>query len=221
MVYLLYLLLAVTVFLAILNGFLRGLKKAQVGAFLSIVLIGLLVAVFWVYGWKTGLIAVAMTFVFAAVGRPLAARAASRLLATGSEAHGGFPGLPPKALERISRQLGRELTPKEMVQEFRLGSAQRDATRDALLDYCEAVLGVREVINEFRVSREDLRQVYLDLLLWGAGQWACGHWVAASALAYPDALRYVLESKACGHNGSEIALSLIVHFERGAPLQNR
>jgi hypothetical protein len=51
----------------------------------------------------------------------------------------------------------------------------------------------------------------------GAGQWACGHWVAASALAYSDALRYLLMRRK--ENMQETAYNLIMYFERGAALE--
>lgn len=71
-------------------------------------------------------------------------------------------------------------------------------------------------MREFGVARETLRELYDDLIFGGAGQWACGHWVAASALAYPETLRYVLSRR--GENLEETAIQVIMYFERGEPL---
>ena len=66
-----------------MNGFLRGSKKAHIDAFLSLVLVGLLITVFVVIGLPAGLLAIALTFLYAALARPLAARSASALLSVG------------------------------------------------------------------------------------------------------------------------------------------
>jgi len=219
-IYFLYALLALVVFLVVLNGFLRGAKKVQIDAMLGLVLIALLIATFMVYGWKAGLFAIVITFVFSIVTRPLAARMASRLFAMDSDTHGCFIGLPPKTLERISKQLGRQLGPDEMMRDILSGSNQRHVAEGALLNYCEASASVREVMNQFSLSREELRQIYSELLALGAGQWVCGHWVAASALAYPETLRYLVKNKRNGCSGMETAYTLIKHFELGAPLED-
>jgi hypothetical protein len=220
MIYLLYLLLALGAFLVVLNGFLRGSRKAQIDALLSVLLVSLLIIAFVAYGWKVGLIAISVTFFFALASRPLAARAAAKLFALPSGISGSFPGLPPRALARICGELaGGGRDPNETIQDLLSGGGtQRQAAEDALFDYCEASGGVRQVMDEFGVSRATLKELYSTLLAAGAGQWAGGHWVAASTLAYPETLRYVLEGRANGRNGRETAFSLIMHFERGTPL---
>jgi hypothetical protein len=50
-----------------------------------------------------------------------------------------------------------------------------------------------------------------------AGQWTCGHGVAASALAYPESLRYLLGRRS--ENIQETAFNLIMYFEQGSSLQ--
>jgi hypothetical protein len=68
-----------------LNGFLIGAKKAKIDVVLSIILIGLIIITFAIYGWKAGLIAIVITFVSAVISRPFAAKAAYKLLANGPE----------------------------------------------------------------------------------------------------------------------------------------
>jgi hypothetical protein len=90
----------------------------------------------------------------------------------------------------------------------------------ALLDYCESQPVIEGVMNEFQVSRDDLRELYYDLLRSGAGQWVRGHYVAASALAYPEPLRYMLVRKRNDKSFTiETASNVIMYFEQGSGLQ--
>jgi hypothetical protein len=228
MIYAIYAALAALAFLLMLNGFLRGAKKSQIDAVLSILLLGLIVASFFVAGWKLGLLAIGVAFVSGLVSRPLAARTAARLLSLSSSGRSGaYGGLPPKPLERISQELGRPMDPSKMIVEMLSGNHRRESAIEALLDYCEAQPAIQTILSDFHVSRDDLRELYSQLEAAGAGQWACGHFVAASAIAYPEALRYVLAQG----DGAKLAqlpqydvllavvYTLIMHFERGAPLE--
>jgi hypothetical protein len=163
-------------------------------------------------------LALALAFVYGAAARPLAAMAAAKLFSVGAQSSGQHPGLPPAALQRISRDLGRELTPKQMLKEMASGSDRSQQAEKALVDYCQAHPSTAEVLHEFGVSRDTLVDLFSKLQLAGAGQWATGHYVAASALAYPESLRFLLESKEKGRNDVEIAYALVTYFERGAPL---
>src|SRR5205807_7554439 len=84
--------------------------KAHIDIFLSILLAGLLAASFVAFGWKAGTSALVLSFVYAIASRPLAARLAARLLSRSDGSSRHYVGLPPLALERISRELG--LDPK-------------------------------------------------------------------------------------------------------------
>jgi hypothetical protein len=66
----------------------------------------------------------------------------------------------------------------------------------------------------------------------GGGQWACGQWVAASSIAYPESLHYVLNqldpndsvftkgiSKWQETDKVNTIYNLIMHFECGSPLK--
>jgi len=207
-------------FLLELNDFLRGSNKAHIDAFLIVLLLVLLLTTFVVFGWKIGLVSLALTFFYCAFSRPLAARLAARLYgAMRGGPSGGYLGLPPRALERISRELGRHLTVGQMVREILAGRDRHQKASEALLDYCEADPTVRQVMREFQASRESLTAVYWRLVADGAGQWRGGHYVAASALAYPHTLRYLLEHPAHGrYQPMEIVCKLLDHFERGTPL---
>ena len=220
MVYLLYALLAVAAFLIVLNGFLRGAKKAQIDALLSVAGISLLVAVTVIGGWMSGLAGIVLVFVFAVASRPFAARLASRLYAIGSGQGGHSPSLPPAPLRRISQDLGRPLDPGSFMQSLAARDDPRQRARDALYAYCEASPAVHAVMDDFGVTRTELDELYWQLMAVGAGQWARGHWVAASALGYPETLRYVLEGRRRGRELPDLTFAVGMYFERGAPLNS-
>ena len=119
MIYAIYVALVAVAFLTVLNGFLRGAKKAQLDAVFSLLLLGLVIASFIVAGWKLGLLAIVVTFIGALLTRPLAARVASRLLsASTGDSGGAYVGLPPKPLERIAQELGPQIDPRTLVEEM-------------------------------------------------------------------------------------------------------
>lgn len=72
--------LAITAFLVILNGHLRGTLKAKIDAGLSIVWLIILVVIFVVYGWTVGLVSVVLSFIYAYLTRPFASAVARKLL---------------------------------------------------------------------------------------------------------------------------------------------
>lgn len=68
----------------------------------------------------------------------------------------------------------------------------QDAAENELFCLVLSSPGLRPILEEYRVSKDTLRQLYTLLVLLGAGQWAGGHWVPASALAQGDTLEYLL-----------------------------
>ena len=109
MIYIYHVVLAAISFLIMLNGFLRGSKKAQIDAALGVTLVGLLVTGFVVFGWQMGALALVLALVYGRINRPLAAAAAARILAVRRGASGRYKGLPDRVLESISRDLGQPL----------------------------------------------------------------------------------------------------------------
>jgi hypothetical protein len=200
------------------NSFLHGSKTHQIDAILSLLLLGVLLAAFIGFGWKAGLVAIALAFVYGAFSRPIAARLASRLMSIGTESTGRYVGLPPRALERISQELGREIKPRDMMKEITTNAGRRERAENALLDYCISQPPIQALLQEFDGDRDTLKGIYSNLCMAGASQWAGGHWVAASALAYPDSLRFVLMNARKGATQLQEIHALIMHFERGTPL---
>lgn len=218
MIYILHIGLAITAFLAVLNGFFRGAKKAQIDAFLSLILLGMILTFFVAFGWKAGLLAVVLAFVYGAIGRPLAAKIAARLMALGGGPSGTYIGLPSPTLESISRELGREVRAEDMMKELLANPNRRDQAEEALFDYCMSQPAIQSLMEEFGANRTTLKDLHTVLCVAGAGQWAGGHWVAASALAYPQTLHFLLNNFQGEATQGDQIHALIMHFERGAPL---
>jgi len=214
MIYVIYFMMALISFLIMLNGFLRGAKKAQIDACLGVLIVCLTIISFYVGGWDAGLIGIGVASLSALIARPLAARVASKLFALDGLESGDFPGLPNRTLKRISEELGRPFDPNQIMKH---SDSRRDAL-EALLDYCTTSLDVRQVMDEYDIWKDDLQQLYSDLIDVGAGQWRCGHWVAASALAYPETLRYIIDERNKKKVLEETAWNLLMYFERGTPL---
>lgn len=83
---------------------------------------------------------------------------------------------------------------------------------EIFFDYCEQQQSIQPLLREFRVSRKDLKELYNKLIMAGAGQWTCGHWVPASALAYPESLRYILCRRK--ENIQETAFNIIMFLSK-------
>ncbi len=115
-------------------------------------------------------------------------------------------------LRKIEKRLYKSLMKTRL---FKVNRKLKEAEND-FWQYCEK--NMPEIINENGISRKNIEELYHDLLREGAGQWIAGHWVAASALAYPNTLRFVFECKKIG-NMTQAAIKLIMYFERGESLK--
>jgi len=176
---------------------------------------------FFIADWKFGLLGIVITFISAIISRPVAVRLASRFLAVSSDRGERDAGLPPRRLQEISEDLGKPFDPNKVVEEILSDNDRKTIAENALLDYCEHQPAIQVLLLEFKISRKDIHELYKFLIKAGAGQWVCGHWVAASALAYPDSLRYLLtrRTKNRREDIQETAFNLIMYFERGFALE--
>lgn len=125
-------------------------------------------------------------------------------------------------LQWISAELGRiAINPEQVIEEFLHGEYydRRTAAVEALCDYCESNPSTKAVIEEFGATRDKLQDLYNRLLVGGAGQWIGSHWVAASSIAYPQTLRFLLAHPPMDKDSLMHACFLMIeHFERGTPL---
>ncbi|MCP4681857.1 MAG: hypothetical protein GY864_05970 [Desulfobacterales bacterium] len=207
MIYIIYISLAVVASLVALNSFLRGERKTQIDAVLRFLLIGTLIAAFAILGFKHGLLAIVIASLLTFVVRPVTARLASKLLSSRTE--GKYVGLPPRTLRKISRKLGKPIDPNKIDE----ACDRYDNAESELFAYCESHPPVKMVMDEFQISRDGLKEIYFGLSAAGASQWCCGHWVVASALAYPESLRYILSRRRSDID--ETCFNLIMYFEHG------
>ena len=74
------------------------------------------------------------------------------------------------------------------------------------------------VIEKHKITRKKMESKYRELCIHGAGQVVKNHWVAASALAYPQTLDYIFRNskkKMTRDSGGVVAYALIEYFEQG------
>lgn len=90
----------------------------------------------------------------------------------------------------------------------------KDKLLNSYFDVCLEDPGVLKIMNDYQTSKGDLRQIYDKLLELGAGQWAGGHYVALSAIAYVQTLEYVIKKKKMDEFNTEVANNLIIYFEK-------
>jgi hypothetical protein len=96
-----------------------------------------------------------------------------------------------RALRAVSTVLGQ--VPKDLSSMMKLRQEQA-AALDQLIDLVQSDPQLSDVLLRFDAGPTDLRTAYSRLNAVGAGQWAAGHWVPASALAYSVPLTLVLET---------------------------
>ena len=177
-----HIVLATIGFLVSLNGYLRGAKKSQIDAALSIVLIMTLGTVLWRFGWLAAVVALVMSLVYVVLTKPVAAGAARRSLGfrTASESPHSVP-ISPSVDELLQR--GDE--------------TERRIQRIAMKP------GVAEVLQERNMGVNDLIEQFWFLQRIGIGE------VAWDVISQPDDLKMLLELRAQELPPLEIASRII------------
>jgi|AVFP01.1.fsa_nt_gi hypothetical protein len=127
-------------------------------------------------------------------------------------------------LKKVSKKLSKPLDTRDIFKIATQGN-KKDKDLDELIDIAESDEYVKMVMNEYRADRQTLKDLYSKLTLVGAGQYAKGHYVAASCLVYPLTIKYLLEhfdGENFSINGWDdknstmhIAYRLIEYFEKG------
>ena len=118
-------------------------------------------------------------------------------------------------LKRISKVLGAEVSFDNFV--FSLGSeiGPKSQALSELFDLCEADPDLSQVLANYSADREQLKATYIALITNGAGQWAKGHYVAASTFAFRPTLEFALRSCREERSFHDIASRLVDYFEHG------
>ncbi len=116
-------------------------------------------------------------------------------------------------LKRISKVLGAELSFDVSSLASEVGT--KNQALSELFDLCEADPDLSQVLTDYSADRGQLEATYQALTANGAGQWARGHYVAASAFAFVPTLEYILGAHPEGESLPEMAFKLVDYFERG------
>lgn len=90
--------LGVVTFLIVLNGYLRGSRRTSIDAVLGVGICTLLLVILIRVGWIAALVALALTFVFAGLSKPLGSRIARKSL--GCRTAFGHSSIPSGFIER-------------------------------------------------------------------------------------------------------------------------
>ena len=69
------------------------------------------------------------------------------------------------------------------------------------------------IIKKYKITKKNLKKKYKDLVVNGAGVVTRNHWVAASAIVYPQTLSFIFDKK---HklNEQTMAFALIDYFDQ-------
>lgn len=122
-----------------------------------------------------------------------------------------------KRLRQISIILG---APVSMdVSTLLLQSDQRRAAEAQLFDLVESDSTLSALMNKYGASRADIVEIYQRLCSLGAGRWARGHWIPASALCYGQTLGFLLERTRQQGEPRQVwfdaTYRIVDYFERG------
>jgi hypothetical protein len=129
-----------------------------------------------------------------------------------------------RQLKKVSKELAKPLEASNILNALS-HTRNRKHHLDELIKICKSDESVELVMLNFGASEETLKDIYSNLLNIGAGQYAGGHYVAASSLAYPLTLKFLLSHYKEGsfeirdydeiNSAMFIAYRLIEYFERG------
>ena len=217
MLLLMHLGLLVVAFVFQLVELTSGAKRRRHLHALGFLWVFLVAVVFVRVGWRAGLASCVLSWVYVSALRPLAARLAARAMSIDSGGGGAYPGLPSADLLKLSRVLGRHLSPEEMLRELRSDVSARDSALNSLVAMVAAQTSTASVVARFGMTESTLKDQYHRLCRLGAGQWAGAHYAAASALAYPASLEFVLSAHEHGVSEAEVSYQVVKYFQAGSP----
>lgn len=192
------------------NSFLIGAMKAQIfliGNALALILIGMS---FYFYDWKIGCIAIAAYLGASIAFKPFGVRIAAWLLRKTFQVEGKYVGLPSSKLKKISQKIIAHMNRPISVETL----LTTEIPEDDLVEYCCSLPKIKEILMLHDAAKEDMLSIYHAMMIHGGAQWAGGHFVVASSVAYPETLCYFLEHGVT----QKTVFDAIMYFERGIPL---
>ena len=92
-------------------------------------------------------------------------------------------------------------------------SREKEKAIDDLIEIAFEDPNNKPIIKKYKITKKTMKKKYQDLVINGAGIVARNHWVAASALVYPQTLSFVFDKK---HkmSGPKMAFILIDYFDQ-------
>ncbi len=118
-------------------------------------------------------------------------------------------------LKELSTQLSQPVNYSDVFRDYAKHTAQmasKDLLVDEMLDFCMSDVSVQQVMNNHEIDKGVLKDYYSMLSLQGAGQWAGGHYVSISSLAYGKTLEYMISNQ---NDWPRVAYRSIKYFEKG------
>ena len=115
-------------------------------------------------------------------------------------------------LIKISRVLSDVLIDFDMNSMFKKSKEKEKAIED-LIELAFEDKNNQLTIKKYKITKKIMKKKYHELAVNGAGQVVRNHWVAASALVYPQTLNFIFDKK---HKikGEKMAFLLIDYFEQ-------
>lgn len=127
-------------------------------------------------------------------------------------------------LKRLSKRLSKPISTKD-TQDILFDPDKKKKYLNELIELCLADEYIAMVMSQYNANGQTLKELYSLLCRAGAGQYAGGHFVAASSLAFPLTLQFLLEHYNDGSFSIKgydnynsmlfIAYRLIEYFENG------
>lgn len=92
-------------------------------------------------------------------------------------------------------------------------SRDKEKAIDDLIEIAFEDPNNKPIIKKYKITKKIMKKKYQDLVINGAGIVARNHWVAASALVYPQTLSFVFDKK---HKikGEKMAYILVDYFDQ-------
>ena len=92
-------------------------------------------------------------------------------------------------------------------------SREKEKAIDDLIEIAFEDPNNKPIIKKYKITKKIMKKKYQDLIVNGAGVVARNHWVAASALVYPQTLSFVFDKK---HKlrGRAMSFALIDYFDQ-------
>ena len=127
-----------------------------------------------------------------------------------------------KKLQKLQKQIaprGRNVGDlvSDLKQSVTSGTSRKDQALEEFLDLCESDEGVSKVMRQYKLNREDLKQIYARLTTAGLGQYVKGHHVALSTIAYYEPLLFVVESERRGEDWMNVMGDLFSYWRGTIP----